>query len=548
MPRHVYRRLAPLVVLASATAGCAQWSQPGRLADQQAKGPHPAAIEADDTASDQAQPTPPLVKAANDRIQDRFVPELLRGAEPGRWAQVRARFDLGPIDHPRIDAQVARYSGRQGYFEAVARRAEPYLGHLVERIEARGMPSELLLVPIVESAFRPFAYSHSRAGGLWQFKPGTARTFGIRMNWWYDGRRDIIDGTEAALDYFEYLHGFFDGDWLLAIAAYNAGEGRVRRAVRANARRDQPTDFWHLDLPAETERYVPRLLALKRIVAEPWAHDVALREPDPARALELVELEGQIDLARAAEWAGVNIETLYRYNPGLNRWATAPDGPHRLAMPARAAAALREALAANDGRALVQWRRHQVTAGETLLGIADAYGTTVDAIRGANDLAGTTIRAGQHLVVPTASRTRDAYVLSEANRRRAQQANGPAGRERVDYRVERGDTLWEVAQEYGVDVRRLADWNGMAPADPLQPGDQLVVWLDQDTAARGGPGERLQPVDYTVERGDSLADIAQRFGVDIAQIRRWNDLANDVLQPGQTLRLRVDVTAQSGSG
>lgn len=555
MPQKLFVRIAPALTLSLVAAGCAHGPFADRAGEGGAAGPHPAAGTAADgaaamTDSQRGEPAGAANPAAQPAaaVQDRFVPELVREYEPGRWDELRAGFRLAEVDHPRVDAQVERYAGRQAYFEAVARRAEPYLGYLVERIRARDLPGELLLVPIVESAFRPFAYSHARAGGLWQFKPGTARTFGVRMNWWYDGRRDIVDGTEAALDYLSYLHDFFDGNWILAIAAYNAGEGTVRNAIRANERRGEPTDFWHLDLPEQTERYIPRLLALKRILQRPQAHGITLPEPDPERALTIVELEGQIDLARAAEWAGVSIETLYRYNPGLNRWATAPDGPHRLAVPSAAAPRLREAMAQHGPQRLVQWHRHRVNAGDTLNAIAEAYDTTVDAIRKANGLDTSTIRVGEHLVVPTASRTQSAYVLSAPNRRRAQQADGPSGRERVDYRVKPGDTLWAVAQEYDVDVRRLADWNGMAPSDPLQPGDRLVVWLQRSAAARGGgPDERVQEVDYTVERGDSLAAIAQRFNLDVRQIQRWNDLQDTVLQPGQTLQLRVDVTTQAGS-
>lgn len=548
MRRPTLRWIATPVVVVLLSAGCAQRLPPDQAATTEERDTHPAALtDAGKSVQAVASARHPA-RSPDAAIQDRYVPELLRGYEPGRWVQLRAGFRLPTVEHRLIDAEVARYSGRDAYFDAIARRAEPYLGYLIERIEARDLPAELLLVPIVESAFRPFAYSHARAGGLWQFKPGTAETFGVRMNWWYDGRRDIVAGTEAALDYLTYLHDFFDGNWVLAIAAYNAGEGTVRRARLANERHGEPTDFWHLDLPEQTERYVPRLLALKRILERPHAHGITLPEPDSERALTIVELDGQIDLARAAEWAGVSIETLYRYNPGLNRWATAPGGPHRLAVPSAAAPRLRTALAEQGQQRLVQWRRHRVTEGETLNAIADAYDTTVDAIRKANGLDGHTIRVGEHLVIPTASRTQDAYVLSAPNRRRAQQADGPSGRERVDYQVKPGDTLWAVAQEYDVDVRRLADWNGMAPSDPLQPGDRLVVWLDQTAAARGGgPDERLQKVAYTVENGDSLAAIAQRFNLDVGQIRRWNDLQDTVLQPGQTLQLRIDVTAQAGS-
>ncbi|MDZ7749619.1 MAG: LysM peptidoglycan-binding domain-containing protein [Halofilum sp. (in: g-proteobacteria)] len=478
-----------------------------------------------------------------------FLPEPLRGYEPGPWAQVRAGFELPAIGNPRVARELQRYAGRQAYFEALTRRAEPYLDYILGRIEARGLPTELLLVPVVESAFRPFAYSYASAGGLWQFKPATARHFGLEMNWWYDGRRDIVAGTEAALDYFEYLHGFFDGDWLLAIAAYNAGEGTVRRAVNRNRLRQEPTDFWHLDLPAQTERYVPRVLALRAIVADPGAHGIDLPRPDPARAMTLVELDAQIDLATAAGWAGVDIATLYRYNPGFNRWATAPDGPHRLALPQAAAERFRAALAEHGTDDMIRWRRHRVADGETLSGIASRYDTTVGAIRRANGLDGHVIRAGSHLVVPSASRPDAAYTLSASNRRAAAQASGPGGRQRVTHEVRSGDTLWGVARRHGVEVRRLASWNGMAPGDPLHPGDRLVVWVEGEGVARGGPANRHQRVTYTVRQGDSLYAIARRFNLDVADIRRWNGLEGGAyLQPGQRLRLRVDVTAQAEAG
>ncbi len=536
------RAAAVLTAALLGPVGCAQLSQPLSTAPSGSDRAHPGARTAEAATS---PPRPRHPAASVRRYSDRYVPDLIRGREPGPWARLRGGFELPSVAEPRVAAEIERYAGRQGYFEAVARRAEPYMRHLLERIEARGMPSELLLVPIVESAFRPFAYSHARAGGLWQFKPRTASHYGLTMNWWYDGRRDIVAGTEAALDYFAYLHDFFDGDWLLAIAAYNAGEGTIRQAQRANRRAGEPTDYWHLDLPQQTELYVPRVLALREVLQRPRKYGLNLPALDADRALALVDVQGQIDLARAADWAGVSIETLYRYNPGLNRWATPPDGPHRLAVPAKAAPRLRQALAKRDTSQLVKWRRHEVRPGDTLNELANAYDTTVASIRKANGLGGDVIRVGQHLVVPTASRTQQAYVLSGRNRRRNEQASGPSGRERVAYRVESGDTLWAVAQAYGVPVRRLAEWNGMAPSDPLQPGDRLVVWLEPDRAARGGPEDRVQRVDYTVQRGDSLSRIAQRFDVDVADIRRWNDLDDAVLQPGQRLTLRVDVTAQS---
>lgn len=462
------------------------------------------------------------------------------------WSRLRDGFGLPDVDEDRIETEIARYEGRQRYFEIVAQRAQPYLRYILDRIEARDLPAELVLIPVVESAFRPFAYSHARAGGLWQFKPLTGQRFGLEQNWWYDGRRDVLASTDAALDYLEYLHEFFDDDWLLAIAAYNGGEGTVQRAVRVNAAKGQPTDYWHLDLPPQTEKYVPRILALRAILATPDEHGIALPEMPEEEALTIVELDDQVDLALAAEMAEMPLEALHRYNSGYNRWATPPDGPYRLAVPKRQGDILRAALESRDERDMIRWRRHAVESGDSLGAIADAYGTTVDMLRDVNEIDGSTIRVGEHLLVPMPSRDGEAYTLSLDNRRQRTQATGPGGRERVDYRVRPGDTFWEIARSHEVDVQRLAAWNDMAPGDALHPGQNLAIWVEAGQAGRGGPGENVQEVEYTVREGDSLYGIARRFNLDVAAIQRWNGLQPDTyLQPGQTLDLRVDVTEQA---
>lgn len=465
------------------------------------------------------------------------------------WARLRRHLRLSDVEHARIEAELQRYRERQSYFNLIAQKGEPYLHHIVEQIEARDLPGELVALAAVESAFRPFGYSHGRAAGIWQFIPGTGRRYGLEQNWWYDGRRDVLESTRAALDYLEYLHDFFDGDWLLAMAAYNAGEGTVRYAVRRNQRHNRPTDYWHLDLPAQTMAYVPRILAVSRILADPGHHGIALPGIPNRPALEVVELDGQLDLARAAELADLPVGTIYRYNPALNRWATPPDGPHRLLLPADRAEAFRTALADLDPAERVRWTRHRVRSGETLIEIARRYNTTVDALQRINQLNGSIIRAGDHLLIATASNPARAYTLSAQNRLRATQSRGEPGRERVDHRVKPGDTFWGIAQRYGVSVRNLASWNGMAPGDTLRPGQTLAIWVDgETTTARMQPEERIQRVRYTVRPGDSLYTIGRRFNLHYTEIARWNGIdTGQYLQPGQQLTLRVDVTEQAGA-
>jgi len=499
-------------------------------------------------------PAPPTVPDAlpaagiSFHTVDEHLPAVDDGPPADLWQRVRRGFELGDHERARIERERRRFAGSQAYFDRLIERGEPYLYSIVEAIDDRDLPTDLLLVPVVESAFRPFAYSHGRAGGIWQFQPATGRRFGLVQDWWYDGRRDVLASTEAALDYLEYLHGFFDGDWLLAIAAYNAGEGTVQRAVRANAARGRPTDFWNLPLPGETRKYVPRILALRDIVAAPSEYGIALRPVANEPRVEVVELAGQIDLALVAEMTGLSVDAIYRLNPAFNRWATRPDGPHRIVVPVERAERLRRRLAERDPASYVQWQRHEVQPGETLTGIARRYGTRTQLLREVNDLAGSMIRSGSRLLVPVADRPPSAYALSAENRRRAIRSRERSGRERLDHRVAAGDTLWEVSRQYGVSVRELASWNGMAPADTLNAGDRLAVWVERE--GHGGPtaAERLQVVRYEVESGDSLWRIARQFNVRVVDIRRWNGLdSGAVLRPGQELELRVDVTEQAGS-
>jgi len=517
--------------------------------------PEPAPDDADGGGPPPASDRPSAaaaVRPANAYDETPRAAEPPPSGAPDLWDRIRAGLRLPVPDHPRVRRELAWLARNPDYLERVSRRARPFLRHIVAEVEARDMPLEIALLPIVESAFQPFAYSHGRAAGIWQIIPGTARRLGVRMSWWYDGRRDIVESTRAALDYLERLHAHFGGDWLLALAAYNAGEGNVDRAIARNRRRGRPTDFWHLRLPRETRTYVPRLLAVAAVVREPARHGVRLVPIPDEPHLAVVPTGGQIDLALAARLADMALEDLYRYNPGLNRWATDPRGPHRLVLPRDRAAAFEARLAEIPPHARVRWTRHRVRRGETLGHIARRYRVTVADIRRVNRIRGHLIRAGQSLLIPVASQGRAAYSLS-ADARRARLRATPRGDRKVVHRVRRGDTLWDIARAYGVPVRRLARWNGLALRDPLRPGDTLVVWL-RDGRARAHaarpvsaaavlPEETRRTIHYVVRRGDSLSRIARRFRVSVRDLVRWNGLRlSDYLRPGQRLKVHVDVT------
>lgn len=471
---------------------------------------------------------------------------------PDLWDRLRAGYALPVREHARIDAQFRWYASHPDYMRRVAHRAERYLHHIVTEIERRGLPMELALLPIVESAFDPWAYSHGRAAGLWQFIPGTGRMYALDQDWWHDERRDILESTRAALDHLEDLHRSFDGDWLLALAAYNSGSGNVRRALRRNRARGAPTDFFSLDLPRETEAYVPKLLAVSALVAAPAKHELTLPSLPDTPYFTVVDIGGQLDLARAATLAGIDDQVLYDLNPALNRWATHPEGPHRLLVPTDAADALRRGLETLPPEQRVAWQRHRIRPGESLSTIARRYAVDVSALQQANRLRGSRIRAGDALLIPTAAAAEDRYAMSAGQRQEARDAHYAEGRTETRHRVRSGESFWTIARRYDVPMRSLARWNGLAVRDLLQPGQELVIWKENAAGSSAEPAAApalptrdpvVRRLGYSVRSGDSLSRIASRFGVSVDDIVGWNALEPArYLQPGQRLTLFVDVT------
>lgn len=463
------------------------------------------------------------------------------------WDRIREGFVVPDQDNPRIQQQLNWYAKHPSYMQRVAERGQPYLHHIVEELEARNMPTEFALLPIVESAFDPFAYSHGRASGMWQFIPGTGKYLGLKQNWWYDGRRDVTASTDAALRYLESLGKIYDGDWLLALAAYNGGRGNVSRAIRRNKQAGKPTDFWSLDLPKETQAYVPRLLALKALVANPQQFELALLSIPDEPYFARINTDSQIDLAQAAELAEMTMEEFYLLNPGFNRWATDPEGPHHLLVPIAKAEMFQEKLAAIPKNQRVTWDRYTIKSGDSLSTIAARYNTSISGLKAINNLRGNTIRQGDVLMVPIAAEDDTHYAFSAAQRLKTSQARTAknAAGQKVTYQVQPGDSFWTISRRYKVSVREVAKWNGMAPGDPLKIGQQLNIWTKEAHLIPESKGI-VRKVAYQVRKGDSLSTIARRFRVSVADIQRWNRLnAKKYLQPGQALVLFVDVTNAS---
>lgn len=388
------------------------------------------------------------------------------------WARIRSGFRMAKLDSPLIERHERWFSENAEFRAAMFDRSKLYLYFIVEEVEKRGMPMEIALLPAIESAYKPYAYSRAKASGLWQFIPSTGKLYGLKMNWWYDGRRDVIAATRAALDYLQKLHKDFDGDWHLALAAYNAGEGRVMRAVAWNRKKGLPTTFEHLrQLKPETKHYVPKLMAMVNLVAQPDKYGVTLPEIPNEPYFVKVDVGSQVDLGVIARLTEMEAQELHYINAGYMRWATDPDGPHRLLVPVDKKDVLLAGLSSLPEKERVQWRHHQVRRGDTLHGIARRYNISVQAVKTANKLSSNLLRIGQSLLLPISSSAPAAAPGRAAPIRAAARSTQP-----VIHRVRPGDTLYGIARRYNVLVQQIAEWNVLDPADVLRLGQKLKIF------------------------------------------------------------------------
>lgn len=448
--------------------------------------------------------------------------------DPSLWAEIVADFQLDRhLDQSRVQQELRWLKRHPRYLHHMRVRLERHLAYIHSEVEARGMPGELALLPIVESALDPYAFSHGGAAGLWQFIPATAKRFGLERNWWYEGRRDPVAATDAALDYLEHLHERFD-DWYLALAGYNAGEGNVSRARR---RAPEGADFFDLKLPKETSAYVPRLLALAELVANPEALGVDLPSLSPEIPFQVVDTGSQMDLSVISRVTEIDLETLYLWNPALNQWSTPPKGPHKLILPAEQAEFAAARIAAVPESERVEWLRVTVRQGDTLSQLARRHRTDVASLKQANGLRNSRITAGDSLLIP---KSPEALSNSITSRNQG-----------TTYIVQNGDSLWTISRAHNIPINKLMKTNHVGPKDYLRVGQKLTLPGAAPVPAMVSNTREaeIRKVRYGVRRGDSLARIASKFNVRVSDIVSWNKLnAKDYLQPGQTLLLYVNAS------
>lgn len=480
------------------------------------------------------------------------------------WQRIRIGYALPEsiprVGQHRIDALLNRYSKHPKGINRQTKQSRLYLYYVVNEIEKHGLPSELALLPFVESSYNPLAYSSSHAAGLWQFIPNTGKRFKLERNWWMDERRDVVASTQAAITYLKYLHQFFDGDWLLAIAAYNAGEGTVSQAIKRNKKIGKPTDYWSLPLPKETKNYLPKLYAWKQIVDQHKKYSITLAEIPNKPLFSKVDIGSQIDLAKLAQITQVDIDTLYALNPAFKRWATDPEAPHTLLLPIHIVKGLDQALAQYPVEQRVKWHRYRIQRGDTLSQIAQRHNTKVSVVKSANKLRSNTIRIGQTLLIPVASSSMGNYPKhAQVIATRKIPATSPEevpvnnrSKQRIEHQVQSGDTLWSIARHYQSSPSKIARWNGISTNSILRQQQTLIIWTDKLSRSLGNPLDNSSPenlkndghqkVIYRVKKGDNLSLISKQFNVAIQDIRQWNQLKhNKHLQIGQPLRLFVSM-------
>ena len=466
--------------------------------------------------------------------------------ESNLWDYIASHQELLIEDHPRVLKFIDWYKKHPDYLTRISERAQPYLYLVVSEVEKEGLPIEIALLPIIESDYYPFSFSHDAAVGLWQFIPSTGKLYGLDQDWWYEDRRDVLASTRAAVKYMKDLNRLFNGDWLLSIAAYNAGPGRVQKAIKANAENGQETDFWHLNLPKETARYVPKLLALAKIVKDPSRYNQNLLKIDRNPYLKAIELNSQFDLALIAQWTGLSIDQIYTFNPGLRRWATPVTLPYTILLPQDVVSRFENKLSQAGERPQISWARHEVKSGDSLSYLAKKYKTTIEQIKSVNELRSDLIRVDDYLIVPLAQQTEGYYALSEKQREKSR-LNAQKNSEKVIYKVVSGDSLWKIAVQFDTTVNSLVRWNQLTPTAPLAIGKELVIWLENknktELAKIANTGIDIsRKIVYTVRSGDNLSVIASKYNVKVIDIRSWNNLdEGHVLQPGEKLSIIINV-------
>ena len=454
---------------------------------------------------------------------EKIVENQLKETPIDIWERIRRELTIKIPDDQIAATSIyrERLYKNQSAVNRISKSGQRYLFHTLSRAQELDLPVELALLPFVESEFDPYAKSVDGATGIWQFMPATGKEWGLKSNWWYDGKKDVLASTEAALKFLSYLHQKFDEDWLLAMAAYNTGPSRVNRAIRKNKMQDKGIRFWDLDLPKETTAYVPKLLVLCELINNPKSFEVNLPSIANRPYFQRVKIPGQLDLMQAADLAGLKPETIYELNPGFNQWATDPSGPHYLLLPIGVSDRFITQLESLDENDLVRWDRYKIRRGDSLSRIASRYKIEVAVLKEINGMDDDLIIAGKEIMVPRGSAWADKQ----------------SPREQL-YVVLKGDTLWNISRKFKVSIEDLVLWNELNLEKPLQINQEIKIFSRYERIRQDLPSRELRTMLYPVKSGDTISRIASKFEISPQKIQEWNEIEDvSKIFPGQVLKL-----------
>ena len=456
------------------------------------------------------------------------------------WDRLRAGLQLDELDSPLIKVHADWYAKRPEYIARMLDRSRRYLYHIVEEVQKRDMPMEIALLPMVESAFNPQAYSRSHAAGIWQFIPSTGKNYGLKQNTWYDGRRDVTAATQAALDYLQKLYMDF-GSWELALAAYNCGEGCVSRAIKKNAAQGKATNYLSLPLPPETRHYVPKLMAIKQLVLNPESFGVELVDiPDEPYFTRVSLNAGAMDVHSVARLAGLSVDEFLSLNPAFPRKLIKAGSEISVLVPVEHAEIFQSNL---DSGEWDSWEPVTAKKGMSVTEIAEQFGTTPERIAEHNQLHLHNGRLVKDQVIIAPIDSSEDNELPAATWQEAEaDAKQATGTPAKYYVVRKGSTVEYLARKLGVKARDIKRWNKLK-SSKLRAGQRLVVRPATSGApsvklASNSAGKSAGSTRYTVRRGDTLYSIANRFKVSVSEIKTWNKLRSSQLQAGKQLTIK----------
>lgn len=506
----------------------------------------------------QPTPVPVTVPVVRERVglpEASWEPTPTPMAYASLWDRMRDNFSIPNLDSPLVREWEQYYAARPEQLYRISERGRRYMYHVVEELEKRSMPLDLALLPMIESAYNPKAYSPAHASGIWQFIPSTGKNYGLEQTWWYDGRRDVVAATEAALDYLNYLNGLF-GDWHLALASYNWGEGAVSRALAKNRSKGLAEDYSNIGLPNETLNYVPKLLAVRNLIANPEAYGIRLPNIPNRPYFSVVTAPHHMDTQVAAKLAGMSIDEFVNLNPAFNKPIVAYKPSRRLLVPADKADAFSENLSSYEGP-LLSWEQYTTTPGESYLHIAARYGTSLAKLREVNNIGAGKVAHGEVLMVPRNDGSTPAAPQPEFNPvptaipayAKLDKVDPSSHKQHV---VRKGDTIFNISRRYDLSVTDLVSLNRLKSHN-LRLGQPLkVVRLEpvrntvqgQKTKAEKNAGRNKvshKTIHYTAKHGDTIYSIARRFGVaidDLKIIKRKS--GNTSIKAGDSIEIHQD--------